>query len=62
MTNQPYYQELFLAYTHLIRLPEIVDIIEEVLAILVEHDALDDEVQQTTDSEAKLGFSYYGKP
>jgi hypothetical protein len=46
MTNQLYHRELFLQYSHLIRLLQVVDLIEEVLAILVENQELEAEVER----------------
>jgi hypothetical protein len=43
-TRQPYYRELFLEYNQLIRVLQIVDLVEEMLAILVENKALGSEV------------------
>jgi hypothetical protein len=39
-TRQPYYRELFLEYNQLIRILQIVDLMEEVLATLVENKSL----------------------
>lgn len=45
-SNQPYYRELFLQYTQLIRLLQLVDLIEEVIATVVNNHALESEVQR----------------
>ena len=45
MTNQPYYRELFLHYSHLLRMLRVVDQIEETLTALVENGALETELQ-----------------
>lgn len=47
MSDLLQYRELFLKYNHLIRLLEIVDNLEEVLATLVKNHALNNEVQHT---------------
>lgn len=43
-TRQPYYRELFLEYNQLIRLLQMTDLMEEMLAILVENKTLDSEI------------------
>jgi hypothetical protein len=55
MTNQLQCRNLFLQYNHLIRLLEIVDNLEEVLATLVKNHALDNQVQHT-DSHRLAGI------
>jgi hypothetical protein len=43
-TRQPYYRELFLEYNQLILVLQMVDLMEEVLATLVENKALGSEI------------------